>query len=70
MTIFMARLLHAPPSRFSRPSTVPLEVAAEKKEIAEKEEVGEGQGGGGGRWWRVKEGREEGEKEERRWHTG
>lgn len=27
MMTFMARLLHTPPSRFSRPSTVPLEVA-------------------------------------------
>lgn len=27
MMTFMARLLHAPPSRFSRPSTVPLDVA-------------------------------------------
>lgn len=35
MMTFMARLLHTPPSRFSRPSTVPLEVAG-------------GVGGGGG----------------------
>lgn len=27
MMTFMARLLHTPPSRFSSPSTVPLEVA-------------------------------------------
>lgn len=27
MMTFMARLLHTPPSRFSRPSMVPLEVA-------------------------------------------
>lgn len=42
MMTFMARLLHTPPSRFSRPSTVPLEVAAggdkEDKKREEKEE--------------------------------
>lgn len=35
MMTFIARLLHTPPSRFSRPSTVPLEVAGgggEKKQ--------------------------------------
>lgn len=32
MMTFMARLLHTPPSRFSRPSTVPLEVAAGRGE--------------------------------------
>lgn len=31
MTIFMERVWQTPPSRFSRPSSVPLEVAARKE---------------------------------------
>lgn len=46
---FMARLLHTPPSRFSRPSTVPLEVAASGEEEEGEEEGREGGGGRGGR---------------------
>lgn len=35
MMTFMARLLHTPPSRFSRPSTVPLEVAGVGRQVQE-----------------------------------
>lgn len=38
MMTFMARLLHTPPSRFSRPSTVPLEVAGVQWGGKEKED--------------------------------
>lgn len=38
MMTFMARLLHTPPSRFSRPSTVPLEVAGGGGGVAGDEE--------------------------------
>lgn len=38
MMTFMARLLHTPPSRFSRPSTVPLEVAGVQWRVEKKED--------------------------------
>lgn len=57
MMTFMARLLHAPPSRFSRPSTVPLEVA-----VIQWWGDGDEEGGGDAG---LREGREE-EEEERR----
>lgn len=53
MMTFMARLLHTPPSRFSRPSTVPLEVAAGRgwgvKEREREKEEKEGVKGDGER---------------------
>lgn len=40
MMTFMARLLHTPPSRFSRPSTVPLEVAGVQWRVEGEKEDG------------------------------
>lgn len=64
MMTFMARLLHTPPSRFSRPSTVPLEVAGEQWRVeGEKEDgVTEMKRGEGMRVKRRNEGERGGEK--------
>lgn len=65
MMTFMARLLHTPPSRFSRPSTVPLEVAGGEGDKRDRVEKGEGRGEGGNDGWgggKEKKSRREGEK--------